>query len=186
LKDLFQIDAPVWRGYDVERADYSINAKNEQILNMIPKKNIINKGRVVYLPEIKPSIAKPSGVGMTNRYWKLPKNYEEILELVKWAAKDNLSLMVKAPVYVTAELTKSIDKSKIMLHLVNYNNKRNALVTNIEVSMEIPAGLKPKQVNVFSPDMKEIQSLPYEISQNRINFIVQQLNVYDLVVLELD
>ena len=73
-----------------------------------------------------------------------------------------------------------------MLHLVNYNAKRNDLVINIEVSIEIPEGLKPKQVKVFSPDLKEIQSLPFEISLNRINYVVPQLHVYDLVVVELD
>lgn len=184
LKDLFQIEAPVWRGYDVERADYSINAENEQILNIKPKKNIVNEGRVVYLPEIIPFIEKPSGAGMTNRYWKLPKNYAEIPGLIKWAAKDNLSIALKAPDYVTAELTKSFDKSKIMLHLVNYNTKRNDLLTNIEVSIEIPEGLIPQQVRLFSPDLNEIQTIPFEISRNRINYVVPQLHVYDLVVVE--
>lgn len=186
LKDLFKIDAPVWRGYNVERADYSINANNEQLLDMIPVKNIINDGRVVYLPEIIPSIVKPSGAGMTNQFWKLPKNNEAILESVKWAAKEKLSLIVKAPVYVTAELTQSIDKSKIMLHLINFNNKKNTIVTNIEVSIEIPEGKIPQQVNLLSPDIKEISSIKFEVLNGRIKYTVPQLDTYNLVVMEMN
>jgi hypothetical protein len=138
------------------------------------------------LPEIVPSREKPSGDGMTTRYWKLPKNNEEILESIKWASKDNLSLIVKAPAYVTVELIKSTDKSEIMLHLINYNTKRNILVSNIEVNMEIPAGKKPHQVKVLSPDIKEIRSVAFQVLQGRIRFVIPQLNTYDLVVMEMD
>jgi hypothetical protein len=186
LRDLFQIDPPVWRGYDVERSDYSVNAKNEQLLNIVPVKNIIGSGRVVYLPMIKPSREKPSGAAMTNTFWKPARNNEEILDLIRWAADDALSLTVKSPDYVTAELTKNADRSKLMLHLINYNFRRDTLVKNIEVSMKIPAGSVPKQVKVFSPDMEELESLLFNISDNRIRFVVPQLYVYDLIVLELN
>jgi hypothetical protein len=175
LKDLIQIEAPVWRGYN-----------NEEILTMAPKNININGGRVVYLPEIKPERSKPSGAAMTSQYWKLPINEKEIVESVRWAAGNKLSSEIKAPEFVTAELKQRQDKSGLMLHLVNYNSEKEVLVKNIEVNLGIPAGKKPGRINIFSPDSIESRPLEYKVSQDRIIFTVPQLQTYDLVVIELD
>jgi hypothetical protein len=175
LKDLIQVDAPVWRGYN-----------KDEILSL-PVKNIdINGGHVVYIPEIKPAISKPSGAAMTSQYWKLPVNREEMVKSVKWAAGKELSSEIKAPDFVTAEVKQSLDKSRMVVHLVNYNASKEPFVKNIEVNLEIPAGKKPGVVTLLSPDMKELQSLTYQEFSGRIKYTVPQLNTYCLVVVEFD
>ncbi len=185
LSDLFNAEAPVWRGYDVERADYSVPANNEQLPSIQPKRNIINKSRVVYLPEIKPALQKPSGAAMTNRYWKLPVNFEELVQSVKWASDGDLPLEVKAPPYVAAELTRNQENSALMLHLVNYDFDRDTLITGIDVTMKIPEGKKIRELLLLSPDLGGREILDFAITgKETIHFRVPRLKVYDLVVAE--
>ena len=175
LKDLIQTDAPVWRGYN-----------NEEIFTKPAKKILVNEGRVVYISEIKPALPKPSGAAMTSRYWMLPENREEMVEAVKWTAGKMLSSEINAPVFVTANVKQSPDKSRIVLHLINYNAEKEPIVKNIDVNLQIPDGKKPVTVNVLSPDLSEIQSLPFQESQGRIKYTVPQLNTYSMVVIELE
>ena len=175
LKDLIHTDAPVWRGYN-----------NEEIFTMPPKNNSINEGRVVYLPEIKSALPKPSGAAMTSQYWKLPENREELVESVRWAAGKMLSSEINAPLFVTAEVKQNPDKSRIVLHLINYNAENEPVVKNIEVDLRIPDGKKPRTVNVLSPDIQENQSISYRVSNGRIKYTIPQLNTYSLVVIELE
>ncbi len=175
LKDLIQTDAPVWRGYN-----------SEEIFTKPAKKIFVNKGRVVYISEIKPALPKPSGAAMTSRYWKLPENQEEMVEAVKWTAGNMLSSEINAPMFVTAQVKQSPDKSRIVLHLVNYKAEKEPIVKNIEVNLQIPDGKKPKVVNLLSPESPEIESLSFQVSEGRITYRVPQLNTYCMVVVEFD
>ncbi len=175
LRDLIQIDAPVWRGYN-----------SEEIPSMEAKKINVGEGHVVYIPEIKQVIQKPSGAAMTSQYWKLPENREEILESIKWAAGSQLISEIKAPDFVTAELTKTSDKTRLVLHLINYNADREPLVKEIKVNLEIPEGKKPKIVTTLSPDKPEKVSVEFQFLQGRIQFVVPELKTYCLVSIELD
>ncbi len=177
LKDLFKIEPPKWpaRG-----------RMPEPLLNISTVKNKIGSGRAVYIPEVKPVIKKPSTAAMISRYWRLPMNWEELVESVKWASDDNLSIDVNAPLTVTIELTKKIDKSSLMLHLVNYNVERNSLVRNIGISLKIPDGKRVEQVMVFSPDKEKIEFINYNIIDKKVIFKVLRLETYNLVVIKLD
>jgi hypothetical protein len=87
LNDLFQTNAPRGLG----------NRYPERILELPVIKNRIGEGRVVYLPEIVPAIKKPTTEEMRRPFWKLPKNWNELIESVKWAAGTGLTLETNAP-----------------------------------------------------------------------------------------
>jgi hypothetical protein len=148
-------------------------------------KNKFGKGKAVYIPAILPSVIRPQDAAPTSEYWKLPVNYKELVDAVKWSAGKDLSLEIYSPVYVTAEITQSQDQSDIMLHLLNYNVDKDHLVKDINVSLEMPEGKHVKEIHLLSPDMEGIESLVSTDRDGRVVFKVPRLEVYDLVVIRL-
>ncbi len=177
LKDLFQLEPPVWPA----RSSFS-----QPVLDIPVVRNQIGNGRVVYISEIKPAIPKPPTAAMVSRYWKLPLNRNELIESVKWAGGNELSIEVNAPLTVTAEITMKMDKSSLMLHLINYDAARSPSVRNVEVSLKIPDGKNVKQLSMLSPDEESGQSLDSYVRDGRAIFTVPRLETYNLIVIELE
>jgi hypothetical protein len=156
----------------------------EGSLKTSPLRNTVGNGRVVYIPEVIPSIEKPPASSMLSNYWELPKNFKDLVESVSWAAGKNMSLEVIAPVFVATELTKSLDESKFMLHILNYNAGKDKSVKDIDVSLKVPEGKKVKELFMLSPDKEGIESLAFNIKDGQAVFKVPLLEVYDLVVIK--
>lgn len=172
LSDLFQVAAPQGR-------------KSSALPEVPVTRNQVGKGRVVYIPAIKPSVPKPTAVAMTCQYWKLPINWEELIGSVEWASGNNLSLNVKAPLTVTMELTQKKDKSALILHLVNFDAK-NPSVKNIKVEVLVPEGKKLTQITMLTPDGREDEVLPFKENGNHAVFTVPELLIYDMIVMKLE
>jgi hypothetical protein len=175
LNDLLQVTAPEWHGTRVP----------EDILIMPVLRREVGKGRVVYIPEVIPSVPKPPTVAMTSRYWKLPVNWKELVESVRWASYDNLSVNIQAPLTVTMELNLKEDESALILHLVNFDS-RNPSVKNIKVDVQIPEGKRILKVTLLTPDGRNDEDLQFKEKGSRIVFTIPLLTTYDLVVLNLE
>jgi hypothetical protein len=175
LNDLFQITAPEWHG----------TRTPENILKIPIQKNQAGKGKVVYIPEVRPSVPKPPTVAMTSEYWKLPVNWKEIVESVQWASGNDLSVNIVAPIAVTMELTQKDDKSALILHLLNFDPK-TPLVKNIKVELQVPKGKKAISVMVMTPDGRTDDNIQFKESNNHIAFTVPQLSTYDMAVIKLE
>lgn len=173
LKDLFRLEAPPF----VRSTDF------DRLLKSDPVRNQYEQGRVVYIPEIKPSVAKLPAEPMLSQYWKLPLNWEVLIDSVRWAARSKLFIEVKAPLTVTAEVTQRLHKNTVMVHLINYDVARNPLVKDIEVGLQLPKGRVLSQVLLLSPDEEKGQVLPFSLNGERLVFSVPQLKTYDLVVI---
>jgi len=175
LKDLLKVDAPPWHGAN----------EPEELLKTGPVRNLIGRGRVVYVPEVKPATEKPPTAPMTSQYWKLPVNWEELATAVRWAAGDNVSLEVKAPLTVTAELMEQKKSNKLLVHLLNYDVQRFPIVSNIEIILKIPDGGKVEEISLLSPDEEKAQPATYAARNKRIVVNVPHLKTYSLIVVRL-
>lgn len=173
LADLFGVDAP----------DYAPGQANERSAASRPVRHEAGGGRVVYLPAVRPDGEKPPTAAMTSQYWKLPLNRGEIIDAVKWAAGGELSLEVQAPPEVVAELTDQ--KDRVLVHLLNYAEKRGPVGGKISVSVEIPRGRRVRSASLISPD-HPAQELKVEPRGNRALFSVPRLAIYGVAVLELN
>lgn len=142
------------------------------------------KGRVVYVPRIEPAVEPPPPT-MTyrfgNTYWKLPKNYEALLEAVGWAAHDEFSVRVEAPLSMTMELAQQPSTNSWLLHLLNFQVEKP--VTNISVQFRVPAGVTLDQAILDSPDDGVRRILPTRVKDGTLSFVVPRVEVYGLVVL---
>jgi len=152
--------------------------------------NFYGDGRVVYLPKIEPApdakYAATSGTGYRDippAQWKLPANWNELVEAVEWACGGNLSLKVYAPLTVVAELLMKTDKTRMMLHLVNFDN--NAL-GDLNVDLRIPFERKIRKVMLLSPDFEKKIPLKFNEVGDRIFFKVPKLIIYDLILIQLE
>jgi len=175
LKDLFRVSAPQWRGI----------RGGDQFPTSGVLRNQAGRGRVVYIPEIKPATPKPLGARMTSEYWKLPVNWKEIIDSVRWAAGGTFSLEINAPPSVIAEPMRRTEGKELLLHLVNYDAARTPSVSNIEASLRLPENAQVENVTLLSPDRAETPPLAYKVHDGMVSFTVPRLETYDMAVIRL-
>jgi hypothetical protein len=174
LKDLLKVGAPPWQGA----------RESEAVLKIPAVHNQVERGRVVYIPEVKPTIQKPRGARMTSEYWKLPANWKELIESVKWAAGGRLSLEVTAPPTVVAELVEQKQKNTFIVHLLNYDVARVPAVRNIQLSVQLPGQRKVRKAFLLSPDEEGLHPLPVTQKEGRATLTVPQVRTYALAVIQ--
>lgn len=177
LKELFKVSAPAWQG---PRAP-------EKNLEVGLTQNTVGRGRVAYVPSVQPAIQKPRAASMSSRYWRLPLNWKEMIEAVKWAAGGRLSLEVNAPdsAALVAELMEQPAQNRRLVHLVNYAGPQGKKVSDVEVSVELPEGKRSRTITLLSPDGNESQTLAGRIERGSIGFSVPHIDTYTLAVLQL-
>ena len=175
LADLFSVQAPAYVPWPWQP---------DGILPIKPVKHQVGKGRVVYLPEVKPSVEKPTGAPMTSEYWHLALNWEELVDAVAWAGREDPLLEVEAPLTVTAELLRQKKQSRLLLHLINYGAAENPFVKDVKIKLGL-RGKQAKKVFTLSPDGEESSSLEFRASDSGIGFTVPRLQTYSLVVVQL-
>ncbi|MFB3828918.1 MAG: hypothetical protein ACE15B_19280 [Bryobacteraceae bacterium] len=132
------------------------------------------KGRVVYVPSL--GRLTPA----TSKYWKLPVNWEPIAASVKWAAGGSASVEITAPPTLTAELKEQPGSGRTFVHLVNY---ARAPLSNVAVSVAVPAGKTVTGVKLLSPDAAAAAATPV-VSGGRARFTVPSLKVYTVAVID--
>jgi hypothetical protein len=177
LKDLLQVEPGHWARREPEKD-----------LEITPVRNRVGQGRVVYLPSVNPAIRKPPAVPMSSPYWKLPLNWQEMIEAVRWAAGGSFSLEVEAPktLAVTAEFLQQPARNRRLVHLLNYASPQGSTVSNIRVEVELPEATQVRQAKMLSPDGGEPFTIPSQTAQNRARFMVPRLNTYTMAVLDLE
>ena len=177
LRDLFGVEPSHWARREAEKD-----------LEITPVRNRAGQGRVVYLAAVKPAIEKSPAVSMSFQYWKLPLNWQEIIEAVRCAVGGKFSLEVEAPttLAVTAEIMQQPAKNRRLVHLLNYAAPEGLTVSGVRVEVELPESKHARQVTLLSPDGSEPIAIPIQTSQNRARFTVPSLKTYTLAVLDLE
>lgn len=158
------------------------------------------RGRVAYLPAVVPAepvsgigaegppraaAASPIGAGgFSRRYWKLPKNAEQIVAAIRFAAGAPFSVEFEgAPLTTVMELTEKKDSSERILHWINY--KLGTPAPGVAVTVAAPKGKKIVAVEVLSPDRKTPERVNFTVEGERVRFTWPQLEVYNVAVLRL-
>jgi hypothetical protein len=139
----------------------------------------------VYIPRIEPAVDPPPpqlAYAFPNQYWHLPKNYEDLVGSIRWAARNRLSAEVNAPPWVTTELARQ-DSGPLLLHLVNYKPKES--VHDIRVMIRTPAKSSVKKAVLVTPEDVAGQTLPFQASQGEVSIVVPSMRVYALITMSL-
>jgi hypothetical protein len=154
----------------------------DEVQSVIKNEAELSQGRTVYVPVIVPSINRPSSAPMTNRYWKTPRNHQELLNCVIWAAKDQLPFRVEAPSTTIVELTRQRAVPRMTLHFVNY--EENSQVDGIAVHLRVPEGVQIESIEWRSPDGRQVE-LDWHLLDGSAVFTVPKLKVYGLASIQL-
>lgn len=148
------------------------------------------QGRFVYLPAIipaKPYAAPAGGVAaISNEYWLLPKNAEQLAQAVKWTADNRIMAHVKAPLTTVLALYDDEESNRVILHLVNYDTRRRVPAIRVEIEADCGplAGRSVTGVTLMSPDGKRFErKLACRRAGRRYGFTVPGLARYCFVVL---
>lgn len=176
LIDLFKTDPPP----PAARGELPVPLKK------VEKRNRIGKGRVVYITSIEPSKNRSEFATMSNKYWKLPRNWQQLKDAVTWAAGGELSLEIKAPKYVIAELLRQDKLDELIVHLVNFNVIAEPVVENVEIDLGVPEGMNIKRVSLLCAEDSgtETRDLRFKTDNNRIHFTVPILNAYAMLLIK--
>jgi hypothetical protein len=126
---------------------------------------------------------------MSSQYWKLPLNWDELVEAVRWAAGGTFSLEVEASETpsLVAELIGQPEHNRRIVHLLNYAAPQGSRVGNVRVEVELPEGKRVRQVTLLTPDGGEAASTaPSQLENGRVLFTVPHLKTYAMAVIDLE
>jgi len=146
-----------------------------------PARREIGRGRVVYFPGIDfdgPLPAPEPYFGIDKRFWKRPRNSEELINEVHWVARGDMPLEVTGPDFLVANLVEQRHERRRLVHLVNYETKRTPSIESIDVKCEVPEGEAAKGVTLYSPDSDAAPSLRFRMEGSMAVFTIPDLRTY--------
>lgn len=158
------------------------------------RRGSFGKGRAAYLPAVVSvdavgditegdAVNSPTGSsGFGRRYWKLPRNSDEIIAAIRYAAGAPLAAEFEnAPLTTVMELTGKKDASERVLHWVNY--KLGSPAGPSAVTVAVPSGKRVKSVELISPDRKGRERLKFTEQDGRVRFELPSLEVYHVAII---
>jgi hypothetical protein len=169
LADVLGVDQP----FDNQKANTAHRTEN-------------GSARAVYIPRVEPAVEPPApqvAYSFPNHYWHLPKNHEDLIASIHWAARNQLSAEVKAPDWVTMELARQ-EGGPLLLHLVNY--KPTETVRDIGVIIRPPAKCRVKEAVLVTPENVTGQNVKLKSGQDHISLVIPSMRVYALVIMSLE
>lgn len=144
----------------------------------------VGKGRVAYFSEVQFDGTLPTPepyFEINNRYWKLPANWEELVEGIRWTNRRSLPVDVSGPPYLVANLVALPAKRRRLLHLINYNAQKSPSIQQIEVTFQSPENRVAKDVVFYSPDLERPLPLQSKGGPDKTSVVVPEVNVYGIV-----
>jgi hypothetical protein len=148
-----------------------------------PRRKQVSRGRTAYMPALwfdGPLPESEPYFSIGERYWKFPKNGGDLIESVRWAAREELPVQVSGPASLVANLVEQPQHRRLCLHLVNYNAR--AAVQDVEVRLELPGRAAAQEVRLISPDTP-IPELPAARAEaGRAVFRIPTVKLYSVAV----
>jgi hypothetical protein len=150
-----------------------------------PARKEYGQGRVAYFPSIEfdgplPPMRPYFRIG--EEFWRLPRNWKEITEAVRWAAKDQVPVQVSGPEFLVVNLTAQPENRRMLLHLVNYNARNMASIGGVRVSCRLPSQAAAKNVTLYSPDLEAPLSVTMSNAPDGAAFTLPDVTTYSIAV----
>lgn len=149
-----------------------------------PVRKEVGQGRSVYLPVLQfdgPMPEMGNYFRIENRFWKRPKNWQDLADAIEWTARSNIAMRISGPEYLVANTVSQPDKHRVILHLLNYNARKATLSGPAEVKCRMPG--PAREVRLISPDMEQPQVLEWKNEPSAVTFSVPPVKVYSIAVI---
>jgi hypothetical protein len=150
-------------------------------------KNKFGRGRAAYLPSVEfegtlPPMQPYFELG--KEYWKRPKNWKELIELVDWATGDQVPVKLNAPRGVAINSTTQPLNRRAYIHVVNYDRSNAAPAKAIEIGLRVPGNRQPLKITVHAPAQETPQPIEFSKSGALTTFTLPDVRVYCVVMVE--
>jgi hypothetical protein len=147
----------------------------------------VGRGRVAYLPAVHFDGALPparQNFAVTSEFWKRPKNSKELIDLVQWAAQDEIPLSVDGPTGLVAHCTVQHLRRRMYVHLLNYDSAKTPTLYGISARVLLPDKAEAQKVTLHMPGAMEPRHLEFHNEAARSSFTVPDLHTYVLIEIQ--
>jgi hypothetical protein len=150
----------------------------------LPQRKTFGSGRTVYIPAVEfdgPMPADQPYFTLGPEFWKLPRNWRDLIDAISWASEEKLPVSVVAPEFVAMNLIEQSAKHRRIIHLVNYDAANNPSIADISIRCATPQGNPAEAVQFYEPDAKDGQLLDFRVDGNEAIFTLPALGTYGVV-----
>jgi hypothetical protein len=150
------------------------------------RKNV-GRGRVGFLPAMEydgtpPPLPPYFPIG--KEFWKRPKNWNDLLELVYWASEDQVPIRLKAPRGIAINYTCQLLKQRVFVHVVNYDRSNAGVSQAIEVHVRMPRDRQARRITIHTPGSKNAPEIVFENDAALTRFTLANVRTYSVVMIE--
>jgi hypothetical protein len=145
------------------------------------------RGRVGYLPAIGFDGALPPMqpyFPIGEEFWKRPKNWKDLIELVNWATEDQVPIRLNALRGIAINCTTQLTKQHIFIHVVNYDRSGAPTSKAIEVGVRLPENRQPLKITIRAPETKTVQPIDFAMRDAYATFSLPGVRAYCVVKIE--
>jgi Beta-galactosidase trimerisation domain len=156
----------------------------EAIVAGQPQRKTVSRGRTVYIPALEFDGSLPSAqpyFTLGTEFWKRPKNWQDLVDAISWAAGENMPVSVTAPDFVAMNLLEQSAKQRRIIHLVNYDAEKNPSVASIAIRCATPKGEPATAVRFYAPDADDGKPIDFRMEGAEAVFTVPALQTYAVV-----
>jgi hypothetical protein len=114
-------------------------------------------------------------------FWKRPKNWQDIVDAISWAAVEKLPVSVSAPDFVAMNLLEQTAKQRRIIHLVNYDIEKNPSVANITIRCATPEGKPATAIRFYTADAEDGKPVDFRMEGAEAVFTAPVLQAYGVV-----
>jgi len=146
----------------------------------------VGRGRVVYIPAVEfdgPLPEPEPYFNISNRFWKRPRNWKQIIDAVRWAADDDLLLQIDGPDFLVANLVEQTARQRKLVHLVNYDARKTPTIWSVRVTCAVPQDREVNDVRLYEVDRDSPQVLPFTTGPGTVSFTVPEVKTYAVVAI---
>jgi hypothetical protein len=151
------------------------------------KRKTVGRGRVGFLRAMEfdgPSPPLPPYFAIGQEFWKRPKNWSDLLELVFWASEDQVPIRLKAPRGVAINYTCQLLKQRVFIHVLNYDRSNASVDQALEVDVRLPNDRQARKGTVYTPGSKTVQEVAFQTSGTATGFTLSNVRTYSVVMIE--
>jgi hypothetical protein len=163
--------------------DYEEQVEETVAAGASQRKNY-GKGRVVYLPAVQFDGSLPEAepyFNISNRFWKRPRNWEEISTAIRWAANADLPLEVDGPDFLVANLVEQGARQRRLIHLVNYDARNTPAISSLRCTARVPSGKVVRDVKIFEVDADSPRPLDFSPGPSSATITIPEMKTYAVI-----
>jgi hypothetical protein len=139
---------------------------------------------VVYIPTVQfdgPPPQAEAYFNISNHFWKRPRNWEEIITAIRWAANADLPLEVFGPDFLVANLVEQRTRQRRLIHLVNYDARNTPALSSLRCTARVPGGQVVKDVVMYEVDADAPRPLDFTPGDSSATFTIPDMKTYAVI-----